>query len=241
MPDSQEPSYYEIALTNRQVLVFFVVLLLCVVGSFFSGVWLGQRQEGTMPTIAQASEPEVAREPTEDQTLQELNFFTDDPAPAEREREAPAKRSDEKVAAAGSPETTLLEDVGGSATDKKSARREAQPTRQPSSPPASQPAEQRTRERRASAPTPDPPLAGPARAGGYVIQVFSTADPAQAQKVLNRLSTGGYQAFTSPVDVDGRTMYRVRIGPFDDKSRADSQASRVSKEFRLDTWVTRNE
>ena len=36
MHDSQEPSYYEIALTNRQVLVFFVVLLLCVVGAFFS-------------------------------------------------------------------------------------------------------------------------------------------------------------------------------------------------------------
>ena len=33
--DSHEPSYYEIALTNRQVLVAFVVLLVCLLGAFF--------------------------------------------------------------------------------------------------------------------------------------------------------------------------------------------------------------
>ncbi len=35
---AHEPSYYEIALTNRQVMVAFVVLLACVVAAFLSGV-----------------------------------------------------------------------------------------------------------------------------------------------------------------------------------------------------------
>src|ERR1700730_4361750 len=39
---SHEPSYYEIALTNRQVVVAFVILLTCVVAAFFSGVWIGR-------------------------------------------------------------------------------------------------------------------------------------------------------------------------------------------------------
>src|SRR5262249_39766220 len=39
---SHEPSYYEIALTNRQVVVAFVILLACVVAAFLSGVWIGR-------------------------------------------------------------------------------------------------------------------------------------------------------------------------------------------------------
>ena len=37
MSDSHEPSYYEIALTNRQVVVAFVILLICLLSAFFSG------------------------------------------------------------------------------------------------------------------------------------------------------------------------------------------------------------
>ena len=40
MTNSHEPSYYEIALTNRQVVVAFVILLLCLVSAFFSGLWI---------------------------------------------------------------------------------------------------------------------------------------------------------------------------------------------------------
>ena len=63
MSHSHEPSYYEIALTNRQVLVVFVVLLVCVVAAFFSGVWIGQ-QDGE-PIIAEVAEV-LEDEPTAD-------------------------------------------------------------------------------------------------------------------------------------------------------------------------------
>jgi len=48
---SQEPSYYEIALTNRQVLVVFVVLLVCVVVAFVSGVWVGRGSDSELPAV----------------------------------------------------------------------------------------------------------------------------------------------------------------------------------------------
>ena len=35
-----EPSYYEIALTNRQVVVAFVILLACLLAAFFSSLSL---------------------------------------------------------------------------------------------------------------------------------------------------------------------------------------------------------
>ena len=76
MSHSHEPSYYEIALTNRQVLVVFVVLLICVVAAFFSGVWIGQRDEQT--AIAERGEA-LFEEPTaasENGEVQELHFFS---------------------------------------------------------------------------------------------------------------------------------------------------------------------
>ena len=54
MSQSHEPSYYEIALTNRQVLVVFVVLLVCIVAAFFSGVWVGQKDSLPVPGPALA-------------------------------------------------------------------------------------------------------------------------------------------------------------------------------------------
>ena len=207
MDDSQELSYYEIALTNRQVLVFFVVLLLSVVGAFFSGVWLGQQRADGMPTVVQAAAPEEPQVAEED--LAQLNFFTDDKPPA-------SSAKVETVAPAGSPETTLLEDVTGRTSEGTSQ----EPPKQ--------------------AETPAATTAVPA-AGGFVIQIFSSPDGAQARKLRERIAAGGFEAFLSPVEVDGRTMYRVRIGPFAGKSEAESTAVRLEKDYRVDTWVTRHE
>lgn len=237
MNSSQEPSYYEIALTNRQVLVFFVVLLLSVVGAFFSGVWLGQQRTDRVAVVAE-EEPtleEVA--PPADEELAELNFFTDDPPPVsstprsggasaapERAVESadeprrPARR--ETLAAAGDPETTLLEDVGGAASGGAATE-----------PPVGGGATEAS---------PAPPV-GALPADAFVIQVFSSPDGGQARKLLDRLTSGGYEAFLSPVEVEGRTMHRVRIGPFAGKDEADDTAAEVAQAFRVETWVTRNE
>jgi cell division protein FtsN len=71
-----------------------------------------------------------------------------------------------------------------------------------------------------------------------VIQVFSSPDQAQAERIRGKLAGGGQKAYLSPIDRGGRTMYRVRIGPF--KSRGDAQtvADKVRKGYKLDTWVT---
>ena len=106
--------------------MFFVVLLVCVVGAFFSGIWLGQQRAGDLPTLAEVP-ADVPVESGETETLAELNFFTDEEAaPAKSSKSAPSPRkasesasnagssSAGRVAAAGDPKTTLLEDLNGS-------------------------------------------------------------------------------------------------------------------------------
>jgi cell division septation protein DedD len=125
-----------------------------------------------------------------------------------------ATRKPETIAPNGNPDTTLLDDLNGAEPPPEIA-----PSRRP---PAA-----------TSAPA--------ASEGGFVIQVFSSPDDDQARKVLDRLTSGGFAAFISPVDVEGRVMHRVRVGPFSDRNEADSVAARVSSAYRLDTWVTPND
>jgi cell division septation protein DedD len=226
---SNEPSYYEIALTNRQVLMVFVVLLVCVLVAFISGVWVGRGNDSESPTIGVAEVvPAEAEQGGEAPEVGELNFFA--------EKSEGDQGGGALVEAAESPssETTLLQDVSG-VEDSAEA-----PSESPSSPRAED-------EKARTEPTPESVEAAPTRAdsgaaagqGEHVIQVFSSTDQQQAKQLIQTLTSGGYPAYLSPVEVRGQTMYRVRIGPYVDPQEAESGAERVRKSYRLDTWVTR--
>jgi DedD protein len=260
--ESHEPSYYEIALTNRQVVVAFVVLLVCLLSAFFSGVWIG-RESG-----ARAAEQQVVRNTPppqatpEGQNLEELEFF------GSREKAAQDRTaSDTQEQAPAAVDTTLLEDV----QERKPAAEPVPSVEEPAEEepavaipgtqpdPAAERRERRNKRREAAEAAarakaaPAPAAATPARTprlsdaaapapkvakGSVVIQVFSSADKAQADRIRTQLAGGGYKAFLSPVEKAGHTMYRVRIGPFSSRDDAQKTAEKVRKGYKLDTWVT---
>jgi cell division protein FtsN len=274
--EPHEPSYYEIALTNRQVVVAFVILLTCVLGAFFSGVWIGR--EGTV----RAAQEQMVRntpppESKEGKNLEELEFFD------KNKKGADPTKSDPQEAPHPAPGSTLLEDLGGrkkpaaqtpppaAAQEEPAAPPQARPAQEAPVPAASDPAQERRDRRKAraaaaAAATPDAqetpaeappePTAKPAKTaaktgkaakgaaapatpkGSYVIQVFSSADQSQADRIRAKLVAGGQKAYLSPIDRGGRTMYRVRVGPFKSRDEAQKVADKVRKGYKLDTWVT---
>lgn len=323
---SHEPSYYEIALTNRQVVVAFVILLTCVVAAFFSGVWIGResaaRAQERLALLGRGhavdgAAPDADKAKQEGQALQEFKFFADQRpgatkgAPgaakerpgAARERPAAARVDPEAKGEAGSrtEPSTLADDLhraGGAAaagaTASPAAPGSAAGTRNrrdgtSPSPPHAQAAQatpigEAAGEGEALPDTPPPTTGGahasrgsassskgtgsgkpaiswsPAAsgtadvppagadassaaasstaAGEVVIQVFSTADKEQADKVRDGLVHAGFTAFLSPIAKGGQTMYRVRIGPFPSRTAAEPVAEKVRKERKLDTWIT---
>ncbi|HSN89103.1 MAG TPA: hypothetical protein VL025_20225, partial [Thermoanaerobaculia bacterium] len=116
MANSHEPSYYEIALTNRQVVVAFVILLICLLSAFFSGVYIGR--EGTLRDQEQMVRATPPAQPPNDEgrELDEFEFFdsanTRASAPDERAQLEPAAVPEPPPSNAAS-DTTLLEDFGG--------------------------------------------------------------------------------------------------------------------------------
>ena len=235
MTNSHEPSYYEIALTNRQVVVAFVILLLCLVSAFFSGLWIGRESSARAQEQIVRDVPPSPAAPQEGQELDELAFFEDEQKPGSGET-TPAPDATPTPA----QDTTLLEDFGGEPEEaaepdpelpegrRRRGRDRETPTEEIVA--AATPAPVRP----AAATTPEPRVA----AGQVVIQVFSSPEQDQAEKVRDRLIGGGHKAYLSPVQVSGRTMHRVRIGPFSSRGDAQKVAEQVRKGYKLDTWVT---
>lgn len=233
--ESNEQSYYEIALTNRQAIFFFVFLLVFVLLVFLSGVWVGRsgqkelvdkaRREAAATAIDLSGIPEVQVGPG---------------GRAEEPASPPDLSSLEPRKAPGA--TTLAQDLGAAETPPGPS--ESEPATEPA---PAEPEPTRTEPARPEPARPEPARPEPARpepetapaTGGFVIQVFSTKDEAQAKKVLGELKGAGFKAFLSPVKVSSSTMYRVRIGPFQQRSQADSTAAKVKEKFRrFETWVT---
>jgi len=264
--ESHEPSYYEIALTNRQVVVAFVILLTCLLSAFFSGVWVGREStsRNAQEQLVRNTPPSEASQ--EGKNLEELEFFDKN-----NKKAADDKARGEEAAAPAPGGSTLLEDLGGR---KPEARTPPPPAAEPvaeeraTDPTAINPAQERRNRRKAAraaaaaaaakaAEAPAPAKTAPVKAakttetkatktaaapaipkGSYVIQVFSSADQAQAERIRGKLTGGGQKAYLSPINRGGRTMYRVRIGPFKSHDDAQKVADQVRKGYKLDTWVT---
>ncbi|HET9227188.1 MAG TPA: SPOR domain-containing protein [Thermoanaerobaculia bacterium] len=238
MTNSHEPSYYEIALTNRQVVVAFVILLLCLVSAFFSGLWIGRESAARAQEQIVRNTPPAQATPQEGQQLEELGFFEDEQQPAGAQEPTPAPVASNTPA----EDTTLLEDLGGDAEEGPAGDPELPEGRRRRGQDPAEDEEIAEATPPAPAPTPARPAAVPAasetRPGQVVIQVFSSPELDQAEKVRDRLIRGGHKAYLSPVQVAGRTMHRVRIGPFDSRTDAQKVAEQVRKGYKLDTWVT---
>jgi DedD protein len=258
--ESREPSYYEIALTNRQVVVAFVILLVCLLSAFFSGVWIGR--ESTARAQEQIASSTPPAEKKEGQSVEELEFFDarKDAGTGKSQDARPQRDETPAPAAPSANSTTLAQDLGNEP--------EPSPKPEPPAPPAAavvptpvpvaptpepgrgRRGRGRNRDRLAEAgETPAAPgSTRPGKAsqvaetaipkGSSVIQVFSSQDRSQAEAIQKRLVKGGQKAYLSPVDVAGHTMYRVRIGPFSSRPDAQKVAEKVRKTYKLDTWVT---
>lgn len=239
MTDTNEPSYYEVALTNRQVLVSFVVLLGCILTAFVFGVWVGK--DGSDPAVDSIV---ASSDPADMAQLEELQGFGSDGG------QDTANPPDLTELLNGSSDTTLAQDIGSAPPSDPPSQ--AAPPRQASPPPSStapppptsaapeQAPPRQAPPRQAPPRQAPPPAAATPAQEGFIVQVFSSHDQVQANKILQQMKQGGYRAFLSPLRRDGssQVMYRVRLGPYDEKGPADSAAKDIRSQYKLDTWVT---
>lgn len=87
-------------------------------------------------------------------------------------------------------------------------------------------------------PVPVPAQSAPAKKpasqplkGSWVVQVVSLSSKSNALALRDRLRKGGFATQVEQVRVDGKTRYRVRVGPFLERAEADRARQQVAERF----------
>lgn len=228
-----EPSYYEVSLTHRQVVGALAILLACVFAAFLAGVWLGRAS----PVSQEASSPVPSNE-TAAVPLERLTFFEE---PAGRQGTQEANRATEPRAvpaaetaqpASGSEsaagETTPGAAGHGTAAGEAEIATEAIPSdRATGGSPAGT----------TVAVMPEPDSSRDAPTAPFFVQVFSSNNEVRARELVARLRNAKFSVvLLEPREPGGN--YRVRVGPYGSRERAEAAARRLQREHRLQTWIT---
>jgi DedD protein len=87
------------------------------------------------------------------------------------------------------------------------------------------------------------PAAPPAASSreSWVVRVGAFADQSNADSIVQRLDAGGYKPSSASVQVNGRAMVRVWVGPFPDRVEATRIKSELAREYDLNGFVVRGE
>jgi DedD protein len=72
------------------------------------------------------------------------------------------------------------------------------------------------------------------RAGGWAVQVGAFKSEAEANKVRDRLRTGGVASFVDRSGGGDTALWRVRAGPYTDRGGADGARTTIKQKFQLD-------
>ena len=79
-------------------------------------------------------------------------------------------------------------------------------------------------------PTQPPSAAAPPQAPAWAVQLGAFSNRAKAEQLVAELRRRRYSAFVLEYRATGQVLYRVRVGPEQDRERAEEIAARLSKD-----------
>jgi cell division septation protein DedD len=208
---AQDDYYYEIQLTNKQLVFYFMAGAAGLILSFLAGVMVGRSVEGSAAgagdTRTVAEERVVAEQSPSPATGTPEPGYT---YPRTLEGERPDDRLERPGGAAAAPSPTP---TPRPAPPAATARPTATPTPAPTLPPPPPP-------RAAALPK---PLAS--TASGFAIQVGAFKDKASADGVVKNLKARGLPAYA--ITPTGGGLFTVRVGVYRDRADAEAVQDRL--------------
>jgi DedD protein len=128
----------------------------------------------------------------------------------------PVAATSSSASAASAPATARTDATPPAATASTSSAPSATPR-----PAATAPVSPRPAAATSAAPAPAPALPTATAGGRYAVNVGSYANVANAENLLTRLKNAGISAYSESVNLEGRPVRRVRLGPFAQRSEAE--------------------
>jgi cell division protein FtsN len=260
---AQDDYYYEIQLTNKQLVFYFMAAATGLILSFLAGVMVGSKSVETSVGEVQAARPAPeerivaedapAARPSalpsaEDLTYaQRLESDKVEDTLDRGKRAAAARPAQQKASPAPAPPATPPPSPKVAAAAKAPAT--PAPTPRPSAAPSPQavasaaaptpPAVAPSASPAAKVPTSDKSQAKPA-AGSFTIQVGAFKDKVAADSVVSRLKGKGFAAYvTSPEGADGG-LFNVRVGSYGARTDAERVQAKLRDQEKFKPFIVKN-
>ena len=74
---------------------------------------------------------------------------------------------------------------------------------------------------------------------GFAVQVSAFKDVGKAHELVDDLKNHGFHAFSTSGSTNGNDWYRVYVGPFESKDKADQMVSSLGGEGYKSGFVTK--
>ncbi|HEX6739141.1 MAG TPA: SPOR domain-containing protein [Vicinamibacteria bacterium] len=222
---------YEIHLTNKALVFYFMAGATGLILSFLAGVMVGRGVD------APGGEVQAARPPGEEKVISEE---TPRPAAAaENLSYAQRLESEKGEDALEKPRPSPRAAATPAAAPSSAA---APPVTVAQAPPATTPPRPATTPKPAASARPTPaasPRAPAAADGSFSIQVGAFKDKATAESVVARLKGRGFAAYAiSPAAADG--LVNVRVGSFPARADAERIQARLRDEEKFKPFIVKN-
>jgi cell division septation protein DedD len=227
----QDDYFYEIQLSNKQLVFYFMAGATGLILSFLAGVMVGRGVDQGADVQAARGTPVEERVVTEETVrpapppAEELTYAQRlESEKADEGLEKPVVRTIEKppAAVASAPAATLREAPARTQAPAPPATRpEPRPSLKPSAPPRPAAAE------------------APAGRGQFTIQVGAFKDRASADAVMGRLKGKGFAAYVvAPANPDG--LFNVRVGSFGARPDAERVQTRLRDQEKFKPFIVKN-
>lgn len=220
MNELADDGFHEIQLSGKQLVFLFMATTGLAVAIFLCGVQVGRgvksdRAIETGDTVASATPPPEAATPSQPAAAG---------GPPAVEPPAPAPEPDDELSYAkrlqGDSSAVPAETLKSVAAAAPPARTAAAPERPAAKPDAAAPAAQ---------------SAG--KPGGWIVQITALQDRAACAAIAQRLSNKGYPAFVLDPAPESPRIYRVQVGGYPDRDKAEQAARRLATEEQFKTYV----
>jgi cell division septation protein DedD len=215
-----DDGFHEIQLSGKQLVFLFMAATVVLVFTFLCGVQIGRNVKGDRGFVGDPSDPVAAASaPPPASTPTEAAPSSGPPA-----AEPPAPAQDDELSYA-----KRLQQAEPAASEKLS-------------PPPAEPVVAVRAPAPKAEPAPQPALpvsaaASSGRAGAWIVQLSANKDRGVAANTARDLVSKGYPAFVLDPAPGAPAIYRVQVGGYPDREKADEAASRLAKEEHFKPYV----
>ncbi len=246
--ENEPPVHYQLSVTGRQAAGFFLGLLVCLGLAFFFGMKTGaaahrgpgpshepaaDAAEGAGRPVPEATEPPLGIEaPRAAARPEREEAPAARPSPPPKEAEEAVRREEKAAERTEKPAEKSGEKAVGKAAEKAAEKPAEKAAARTARPEVTEVTEVTKVTKAAEAHKAVKPAEKAEAGGPFWVQVFVTKSAEKADAFTKKLKKDGFSADVTPVP--GKAgLFRVRVGPYHDRAKAEAAAARVQKSEQL--------